>query len=232
MIRLAVLALLAAFQPAFPEAAAAAEECRLGLALGLDVSSSVDDAEYALQKNGLAAAFRHPDIRDALLGQDGVVDVLIYEWSGYYQQDLIADWTPLASPAAIAALAARLEAHRRTYSVYPTAVGRGVEFGARQFPRLSSPCARRVIDISGDGVNNLSVDPEYYRQLGKLDAVVINALVIKGAVPDPEEYYRAQVISGPGSFLMVANGFEDYPELIREKLLREIAPPVVVGALP
>jgi hypothetical protein len=224
VIRLAVLALLAAWP--------AAAECRLALAMGLDVSSSVDDAEYAVQKGGLAAAFRDPEIREALLGQDGEVRVLVYEWSGYYQQDLIADWTPLTSPGAIEAFANRLDAHLRTYSVFPTALGRGVEFGARQFARLPGPCARRVIDISGDGVNNLSVEPEYYRRRGALDGVVINGLVIRGATPDPEPYYRAQVVSGPGSFLMVADGFEDYPELIREKLLREIAPPVVVGALP
>ena len=44
---------------------ARAEECRLALLLALDVSSSVDDDEYRLQKEGLAAALSDPDVRHA-----------------------------------------------------------------------------------------------------------------------------------------------------------------------
>lgn len=226
MIRLAALALACIL------ATPAAAECRLALAMALDVSSSVDDAEYAVQKSGLAAALRDPSIRQALLEQDGVVVAMVYEWSGFYQQDVVADWTPLTSAEAIDALAARLDGSRRAYSVYPTAIGRAVAFGAAQFARLPSFCARRVIDVSGDGVNNLSVDPGFVRRGGALDGVVVNGLVIKGASPDPEQYYRERVISGPGAFLLVARGgFADYPELIREKLLREITPSLVIGSL-
>ncbi len=222
MIRLAALAAL------FPAPAEAA--CRLALALALDISSSVNDAEYALQIGGVAAALRDPEVREAILTQDGEVRMMVYEWSGYYQQDIVADWTEMTSPIAIDWVAGKLESHVREYSVYPTAIGRALEFGAAQFRRLPVPCERQVIDVSGDGVNNLSADPKYYRRIGTLDGIVINGLVIKGSFPDPEAYYRSQVISGPGAFLMVARGgFEDYPEMIREKLLREIRPDVLIG---
>lgn len=208
--------------------APAAAECRLGLALALDISSSVNAAEYEVQIGGLANALRQEDVRSALLDQDGAVWVLVYEWSGYYQQDIVADWTRIGDEADIDALAGRLDAHVRPYAEFPTAIGRGLEFGARQFRRLAAPCERQVIDVSGDGVNNQSFDPAYSRSTGALDGITVNGLVIKGAFPDPEPYYRDHVVSGPGAFLMVAaRGFEDYPEMIRRKLVRELRPLVV-----
>lgn len=224
MIRLAALALLAA-QPG--EAAA----CRLGLALGLDISSSVDAGEYEIQRGGLVAALRDGEVRDALLGQDGEVRIAVYEWSGYAQQDLLTDWTALTSPADIDGLAARIAAHERPYAEFSTAIGKAVEFGAALMARLPTPCDRLVIDLSGDGENNEGPGPHALRRSGLLDGVVINGLVIRGADLDPVAYYRTQVISGPGAFLMIAEGgFADFPAAIRRKLLREARPDIVAGA--
>ena len=41
--------------------------CRQALALGLDVSGSVDEAEYQLQLQGLAAALIRDDVRASLI---------------------------------------------------------------------------------------------------------------------------------------------------------------------
>ena len=46
---------------------APASACRLALLLALDVSSSVDEAEYELQRNGLAAALLSPNVEAAFL---------------------------------------------------------------------------------------------------------------------------------------------------------------------
>jgi len=86
------------------------------------------------------------------------------------------------------------------------------------------PCARRVIDLSGDGITNWSVEPSYFAERGVFDGITINGLVIKGATPDPEEYFRENVARGPGAFVIVAEDYEAYPEAILEKLLREIVP--------
>lgn len=210
-----------------------APACRLALALGLDISSSVNAAEYAVQKDGLTAALRAPDIVEALFSQDGRVYVAVFEWSGYPQQELIVGWTPLDRPADVAALADRLDAHARSYAVYSTAIGAAARYADGLFAALPEPCARRVLDFSGDGVSNEGPGPDEVRAEGMLAGVVINGLVIKGARPDPEPYYRAHVVAGPGAFVMVArNGFEDYPDMIRAKLKREIGPPLAIGMLP
>ena len=47
-------------------AATAQEACRLALVLAMDISSSVDPLEDALQRGGLAQALRAPDVVEAI----------------------------------------------------------------------------------------------------------------------------------------------------------------------
>ncbi len=212
---------------------ARAADCALALILALDISSSVNAGEYAIQKDGLAAALRHPAVREALLSEPGSVQILVFEWSGWQQQDLIADWTRIGSEADIDALAGRVAGHKRFYSDFPTAIGRALLYGEAQFGRLLAPCARQVIDVSGDGVNNEDLSARTLRSMDRLRRVTVNGLVIAGAFPDPVAHYRDEVIGGEGAFMMIArNGFDDYPGLLQAKLLREISPPLFIGAAP
>lgn len=217
---------LAALLAATP---AAAQQCRLALVLGLDISSSVNSSEYGIQIGGLAQAFRTPEVVDAILSPPGTgIAVAAFEWSGQYQQDVIVGWTVLASEADIAGFAARLDAHERSYAEFPTAVGKALQFGAELFAG-APPCQRRVIDISGDGANNDGVGPGYFRDKNLFDGIVINGLAIQGAEPDPAEYYREHVMHGQGAFVVTARYFEDYPPVIIGKLLREISAEMVLG---
>ena len=209
-------------------------QCRLALALGMDISSSVNRAEYDIQLRGLAAAFRDPEVIAAALAEpDAYVMALPFEWSGRMQQEAIGTWTPLQNTSDIAAFADRMDAHQRRYENFSTGIGTAVEFALEAFDALPVMCERLVIDLSGDGVNNDG--PAAIQYFGQLDrmGVTLNALVIAGSDPDPVQHYAAQVIYGPDAFLMIAEGgFEDYPELIKAKLIREMGPPMLIGALP
>ena len=225
-------AAIAALGAVLPSAARAAE-CAVALAMALDISSSVNAREYAIQKDGLAAALKHPDVRDAALLEPGSVWLAAYEWSGWQQQDVIVGWTRIDGEADLDAVANRLFAHRRRYAEFSTALGDALEFGAQLFSALPTTCRRNVIDVSGDGVSNEGDDATAVRDGPALAQVTVNGLVIKGASPDPEAFYRDNVIRGPGAFLMVArNGFEDYPDLIVGKLIRELQPPLFIGEAP
>jgi Ca-activated chloride channel family protein len=203
--------------------------CKLALVLALDISSSVNNREYNIQLQGLARAFRTPEVIEAILTPPGAgIAAIVYEWSGYNQQDLVIPWTMLDSEAAIRDVAAILTTHRRPYTDLTTALGKAVEYGAMMFHR-APPCGRKVIDISGDGENNDGVGPEYFRAQGKLDDITINGLVVQGAYPDPAIYYREHVIQGPGAFVALARDFNDYPSVIIGKLLREIDQEMVLG---
>ena len=222
MRRAATAALLLGLAPA----GAVALDCAAALALGLDMSSSVDARENALQMSGIAAAFRDPAVMDAILYPPGSgVLASAYAWSGFQHQEMLVDWTWLGDEAAILAFADRIERAPRRYDHWPTAVGRALSFGAALHARAPIPCARRIIDLSGDGANNDGLDPDWFRERGDFEGLTINGLVIEGADPDPVRYYRAQVLHGPGAFLEIAAGYEDYRRAILQKLLRELQPP-------
>jgi len=208
---------------------ARAANCKLALVLALDISSSVNQREYTIQLQGLAKAFRTAEVVQAILTPEGAaIAAIVYEWSGYNQQDVVIPWTILDNEAAIARFADSLSGHRRPYSDLTTALGKAVQYGAGLFSR-APVCARRVIDISGDGENNDGVGPDYFRQRGVLNGITINGLVVQGATPDPVPYYRDHVIQGPGAFLAQARDFDDYPSVIIGKLLREIDQELIVG---
>ena len=207
-------------------APAAAVECHAALAMALDVSSSVDAAENALQMQGIAAAFRDPAVIETILTPPGAgIMVAAYAWSGFQHQEVLIDWTWLGDRDSIADFAARMASAPRSYDHWPTSLGRAVAFGADLHTKNPAPCRRRIIDVSGDGANNDGVGPEWYRGRGLFDGLTINGLVIRGADPDPVAYYRENVIHGPGAFIEIADSYDDYPRAILRKLLRELQPP-------
>ncbi|MEM6374655.1 MAG: DUF1194 domain-containing protein [Pseudomonadota bacterium] len=212
-------------------ASAQSERCRLALLLALDVSSSVDAREYDLQRLGLAAALNAPDVRHALLsGAPGYVALAVYEWSGFYQHKLQLDWTALVSPAAIDAAVATLADMTRSHDDFPTSLGPALGYGSQMLSRGPS-CARQVIDVSGDGVNNYRYGPRVAYKHFPLENVTVNGLAILGDDPRVLGFYRDEVLKGPGAFLEIARGFDDFQGAMTRKLYREISD-IQVGAAP
>lgn len=200
---------------------ARAQSCPLALVLALDASSSVDPREYRLQAEGLEFALTDTDVVAAILDVGGIL-ATAFEWSGRDKQIVHAGWRFLDSPAAIAAFAARLGAAQRGYDEFPTSLGYALGFAAIQLERAPVECARHVIDVSGDGVNNDGFGPASAYRARAFGRITVNGLVIKGADPDPEFYYRTSVIRGPGAFVELADDYGDYARAMRRKLLREI----------
>lgn len=220
------LALAAGLWIAATDAGAA---CKLALALALDTSASVDKFEARLQIDGLATALADPRVMQAILTPAGdYIQVAVFDWSGYSQQAVILDWTRLDGVDSIRTTAERLRRHARAPVFLATAIGKAVEFGGAML-RGALPCARRVLDVSGDGVNNIGVPPAYFYRRGDFDGMVVNGLVILGAEPDPLTYYLSDVIFGPGAFVEIAESYADFRRAMLRKLLREIDPKMIVG---
>jgi hypothetical protein len=201
--------------------AAAQEQCRLALLLGLDVSASVDEEEYRLQMEGLAAALIHPSVVAAALSGEGTVSLSIYEWSGRFQQDILVDWTTIRGEADLVTIAERMIRARRSHEDFPTALGYALGFAASQFER-APPCLFRTLDISGDGQNNDGFPPAAAYQHFPLAGVTVNGLAIGGASRGIEDYYLAEVIQGPGAFVEYARNHDDFEQTMRRKLEREL----------
>lgn len=226
---LCAAAMLAVAAPA--PAPAQTPFCRLALAFALDVSASVDEGEYRLQLDGLAAGLRDPAVRAAITGPGGGVALAAYEWSGRHQQAMIAPWTLVATDAALEGFAARVAAHRRGYTEFPTAVGYALGYGAVLL-RDAPPCQRRVIDISGDGISNEGFDPDAAYREFDFEDVTVNGLVIGGGTLELISFYQFAVAHGPGAFVEVARDYTDYPRAMLRKLLREVAGDFVAETTP
>lgn len=227
-----LLALLITLSALLAPIAHAQSHCRQALALGLDVSGSVDSREYKLQLHGLAAALNHREVSEALLSMPGTpVHIAIFEWSGPGDQTLIQPWVAIDSLATLQRLAQRLQQVKRTPSEQSTALGQAMLFGSTLLSQRKD-CWTRTLDISGDGKSNTGMNPQNLPP-SALDSMTINALVI-GADPldhgdsrqaeigELSAYFNAYVIHGVNSFVEVALGFEDYERAMVRKLKREL----------
>lgn len=214
-------------------AALAETLCRQALALGLDVSGSVDEEEYRLQLDGLAAALRAPQVQEAFLAMpQAPVELAIFEWSGLNQHRLLLDWTAITDAETLGRISARLRGTFGSYTDPSTAIGAAMVFGAGLLDRRQN-CWKRTLDISGDGPANIGPAP------GMIPDAVVGDITINGLVIIPAsranttknlnnvktlfEYYETRVIRGPGAFVEAADDFEDFENAMTRKLLRELA---------
>lgn len=211
-------------------APAAASACRLALVLAMDVSSSVDAAEDKLQRGGLAAALLSPEVERAFFASDLPVAISVYEWSGRYNQEILVDWRLVRDRSDLFDVAETVARSKRSHNDFPTAMGYALGFGAGLLARAPD-CLFQVLDMAGDGENNEGFAPESAYREFPFGGVTVNGLIVQ--MPDYQaeralhDYYREEVLFGPGAFLEVANGFEDYERAMRRKLERELKPRAV-----
>ncbi|SLN48039.1 DUF1194 domain-containing protein [Roseisalinus antarcticus] len=223
------LAFCAALALALALPAAATAACRQALAMGLDVSGSVDGVEYRLQLDGLAAALNSEPVRGALLEGPGAVRIAVYEWSGPQDHRMLQDWVEIDGPGTLDAVVARLRGIQRVRAEPTTAIGAAMALGG-QLLNQQADCWQRTLDLSGDGKSNTGPRPQ---DMAEMPGVTVNGLVV-GAEPEVAAarrlveigelvaYYDAYVIRGPNAFVEAALGFGDYEAAMTRKLLREL----------
>ncbi|MCB1397677.1 MAG: DUF1194 domain-containing protein [Rhodobacter sp.] len=199
--------------------------CRLALVLGFDVSLSVDAADYAAQRDGIVAALTDPRLRALLLDNPQPVAMAAFEWAGHREQALIADWTLLDSPAAIDRFAATIAAHPRRHRGL-TAVGSALTYAVAQLER-APVCTRQTIDLAGDGVRNNGPQPRRIYDTSDLGGITVNGLAIGGLDPEVLQWFRDNVLHGPGAFVEFAASRADFAAAFRRKLIREVQEPLL-----
>jgi Ca-activated chloride channel homolog len=227
----AFLAAALAFGPATAQAPACAD---IALVLAVDASGSIDDAEHRLQVEGLAAAFRDPEVL-AALDAAGTVLVAAIFWGEKDKPRDILGWHPIRDRFDAARFAALLEGR-------PRVAGGMTHLGAAldaALDLLAAPgvCAgRAVINVSGDGRETGNTpwyrgDPVAMpRARAAQTGVTVNGLAILSDEPDLRDYYQRHVITGPGAFVMEIRGLPDFAEAIRRKIIREIGRPLLASA--
>ena len=200
---------------------AAAQPVDLELALLVDVSGSVTNAEFNLQKEGYAAAFESQEVKNALQGK--TIAVMSTFWAG--GRETVIPWREVTASSADA-LASQFRGIRRSsLNVAPnqTSVGSAIAFGRRSFDNNGFESSRKVIDISGNGVANGGLLPvSGQRDLAIQSGITINGIVI-GNETDAVQFYQREVVGGTGSFLSQASDFSTFAQVVKKKLVREIS---------
>lgn len=207
--------------------ALSARACEMALLLAVDVSGSVDAAEYNTQMVGLAEALRDPIVSEAIvIGQS---ELMLIQWTGSSRQVAALTWTRISDFAALNQFAERVESEPRAWRNYSTAIGEALAYSLEFFEDVQH-CRRRLIDLSGDGPSNEGAPPETKHSALLSAGITVNALAIEESEPNLTDYFREKVIVGTGAFVETAVTFADYPEKIRRKLRREVAQ--LTAALP
>ncbi len=212
-----------------------AEDVDIEIVLAVDASGSINSSEYALQMAGYAAAFRDPSIQAAITsGPIGKVAVAMVLWSDAAFPKHPTDWHVLDSPQSADRFATEVETfHKHNGRKFGiggggTGIGDGVRYAIRMIEANRHSGSRKVIDVSGDGIET---NPWFRdattlpgaRKLAARSGIVINGLAILTDFPKLDEWYRDHVIFGPGSFVVKANDFRVFGDAIRQKLQREFS---------
>jgi Protein of unknown function (DUF1194) len=230
LIALAGLSTLAS-----PALTAATEQVDLLLVLAADVSRSVDNGKFQLQREGYAAAISDPRVLDAIhSGRTGRIGLTFVEWSGVGSQRVVIDWTTIGDAESAKGFGDRLLEAPRSFADR-TSISGAIEFAMGQLARAPYLSSRRTIDVSGDGTNNAGRDVTLARDEALAQGVTINGLVILSETPlawnpdhtNPpgglENYYRNNVIGGPSAFVLVAENFNSFGQAIVRKMIAEVA---------
>jgi hypothetical protein len=215
--------------------ARAAEQVDLLLVLAMDVSRSMDQAKFELQRQGYAAAISNPQVLNAIeSGPHQKIAICFIDWSGPFEQKLVIDWSIIDSRAAASRFADLIvEAPRSFYN--STSIGSAIGFATAQIAKAPFEAERHAIDVSGDGTNNSGRDVQFFRDRAVANGIIVNGIVILTDIQfaqnpphtNPpggiEKYYRDNVIGGPGSFVMVAEDYNSFGRAMVRKLIAEIA---------
>ena len=229
-LRIKILSAVAALLLAAPSQAQDAA-VDLALILAVDVSMSIDEGEAGVQRIGYIHALRDERVAEAIRsGPIGRIAITYMEWSSIYHQRVVVPWRVVSDLQSARAFAAELdEAALKSGST--TSISGGIDFAVKLFEDSGYEATRRVIDISGDGYSDYGRPPVEARDDAMAKEITINGLAImnkradwKQASPeDLDQYYRDNVIGGPGSFYIAVHSLNDFSQSVLQKLILEIA---------
>lgn len=215
--------------------AAAADDVDLALVLVTDVSRSIDDSEFALEKDGYAAAFNSDQVLSAIKsGPLGAIAVAYVEFASGFEVKTVLDWTLIRDSTSAKAFIEKLTAAPRSFWGR-TAISAGIDHAVGMLTESGYNATRRTIDVCGDGTNNAGREVSAARDDAIAASITINGLAIinehpvswtfahvqpPGGLPN---YYRENVTGGPGSFVLEVRDFKSFGDAMTRKLVAEIA---------
>lgn len=216
-------------------ARAAGQSVDAAIVLVTDVSLSITESEYTLEKQGYASAIQSPEVLAAIHnGTVGAVALSYVEFAGPDQIATVLRWQVIHDQGSAHRFAADLLAASRS-AEGRTAVGSGIAAATQDLAESGFTATRRIIDVCGDGNSNVGIPLSIARAAALKAGITINGLAIVHSNPPPwlvphvappggiVQYYRDNVIGGPGSFVVQVNTDQDFTAAMIHKLILEIA---------
>jgi hypothetical protein len=208
------------------------------IVLAADVSRSIDDGEFALERRGYAEAIESGKLMDVIsTGRRGAIALAYVEWASDSEQTMVVDWMLIRKPEDASAFAAAMTAAPRSF-VGRTAIGSAIDFAFARFASMNFAADRKVIDVSGDGTSNQGRPVTAARDAAVEAGAVINGLTIfnrraasmggyLALHTNPPgglaQYYRDNVIGGAGAFVVPIDDFGSFGDAMLRKLVSEVA---------
>ena len=196
----------------------------VNLVLAIDASGSVSDDRFELQKQGYAAAFRNPRVLAAIrAGDQRAISVSMVQWTGPTLHVIVVPWVTIRDQKSALAVADAIDASTRKIFGGGTSLSGAIDYGVIMLTGSATMATRQIIDISGDGSNNIGREPAQARDEAVAMGIRINGLPILTLEPDLEVYYRQNVIGGPAAFVIPAQNYDQFADAILRKLIAEIS---------
>ncbi len=205
------------------------------LVLAADVSRSIDDSEFNLQRKGYATAVTDPRVLRAITaGPHHAIAITFVEWSGATDQAVVVDWTVVRDEEGAGIVAATILSAPRSF-LGRTSISSAIDFSMERLNAAPNHADKRIIDVSGDGTNNSGRAVTEARDQAVAAGVTVNGLAIINTQANPgfafhtqppgglPKYYEDNVIGGPGAFLLQVDNFDTFAEAMVRKLISEIA---------
>ncbi len=184
---------------------------------------AVTAESYRLQHEGIARAPSEDPALVAAIAAAGGIEALVLEWSDPDKIAVTVDWTRIGDGADAAQFAAAVRASQRS-SHGLTAIGAALLAAAAAFERSPEPAARRVIDISGDGMANFGPPPTQARDLLVGRGITINGLAILSLEPWLAQYYEHNVVGGDARLHpRCRQVFASFADAMLKKLAEEVS---------
>jgi Ca-activated chloride channel homolog len=200
----------------------------LALVLAVDGSASVTYDEFNLIAGGMAAALRDKAVIAGLTGGPARLSyACLLLWSGTGAQNVIVNWTRIASRSDALAFADDVDnMSRSTVTPGETAIGEALLRALTLLAEVPATPKRSVVDVIGDGRSNSGIPPGPIRDRMAGAGITVNGLCILHEEPDLLHSYTEEVIGGPGAFAVICKDYPDFAQAMKQKLVRETNAPI------
>ncbi|MEO3430368.1 DUF1194 domain-containing protein [Pelagibius sp. CAU 1746] len=213
------------------------EATDINIITAIDVSDSITQQEEALQYDGLSRGVVDPRFLARVSeGRRQRVGFFAFTWSSGGDIKIVVPWTVIENHADATRVASLLDAapriDRRGYGIFrPSSMDHGargmtdIAEAVRSALEISMaapfPAHRSVINVLSNGVDNDGQDPRAVRDQAIRQGVTINGVVF-GNMPDLPDYFRRNIVGGPGAFLMTVGKPSDLPVALEKKFWQDL----------